>query len=71
MKVTNNTIYVLTVNDTKEVFDREEEAIEELRENSDEIDDDGENISIVEVSIGEDNWEIAEVPWQKIAFKLL
>ena len=71
MRVTDDTVYVFTLEENKQIFNSEDSAIEELSENTEEINDDGDNVSIVEVSIGEDNWEIAEVPWQKIAFKLL
>lgn len=69
MQITNNQIYVVTVGNNRDVYDGEDEAINSLEDvkNISERD----NVEVVEVTIEGDGWTIAEVPWQKIAFKLL
>jgi len=68
MKIENDTMFVTTVSGSKSVHNTQEGAIDVLRE---EDDIESSDVSIVEVELGEEDWSIAELPWQNVALQLL
>jgi len=58
--------YMLKSENKKWLFRTEDEAIEKLKENKD-----TENTSILKVNVDKDQWEIIQVPWNRIAMKLM
>ena len=68
MRIENDSMFVTTVDEDKSVHNTQEGAIDVLKE------EDGvesSDVSIVEVKMGEDDWTIAELPWQNVALQLL
>jgi hypothetical protein len=70
-RITDDTFYTARIATETTVHDERTDAISHLRENADGIDPDGDDVSIVEVSIDGDDWQIKELPWQQIALELL
>lgn len=71
MKIKNEMFYVLEVEDEKEIFQTEEEAIQELRAKIQNIGDvPEEEISIVSVDVSGE-WKVQQVSWNRIALQLL
>jgi hypothetical protein len=71
MRVTDDTFYVVTLADEREIYDGEEEAIDHLRSSAGEIDPEGDEVSVARVTIEGGDWTIKELPWQQIALRLL
>mgnify|MGYP000264634157 CR=1 FL=1 len=71
MKIENDTFTVVTVAGQRYLYNNEDEAIDHLKENSDGIDVENSDVSVVEVEVTENDWKIAEMPWQQIALRLL
>jgi hypothetical protein len=53
------------------VHDSREEALDELRSGASTVDTDDPNVSVAEVTVDGNDWQIAELPWQQIALELL
>jgi hypothetical protein len=71
LKVKNDTFYVLVIGDEKRIYDSESDAITSLKSLvANRGDVDPENLSVLEVRMGE-KWEIKAIPWSKIALQLL
>ncbi len=70
MKIENEKFYVLNIENEKEIYGTESEAIQELKTQiqGKEINED--NVSIMEVDVSGD-WKISQVSWSKIAMELL
>ena len=62
----NEEFYMLKSEDKKWLFNTEDEAIKKLKENKD-----TEQTSILKVDVSGDQWEIVQVPWNRIAMKLM
>jgi len=62
----NEEFYVLKSEDKKWLFNTEDEAIKKLKENKN-----TETTSILKVDVSGDQWEIVQVPWNRIAMKLM
>lgn len=58
--------YMLKNEEKRWLFNTEDEAIKKLKENKD-----TENTSILKVDVSGDQWEIVQVPWNRIAMKLM
>lgn len=58
--------YMLKNEEKKWLFNTEDEAIKKLKENKD-----TEETSILKVDVSGDQWEIVQVPWNRIAMKLM
>ncbi|KXB03572.1 hypothetical protein AKJ45_01275 [candidate division MSBL1 archaeon SCGC-AAA261F19] len=70
MRIENNRLFVLDMGETKEVFNKEEEAIAKMKESVGE-DTDPESVAIFDVDISGDEWKIKQIPWSKIAVQLM
>jgi len=71
-KVKNNTFYLLDAGKEKWIYDSEGEAVEALKKLVSERKElDPETLSILEVNVAGEKWEIKSVPWSKIAMGLL
>jgi len=62
----NEEFYILKTEDKKWLFNTEDEAIKKLKENKD-----TEKTSILKIDISQDEWQIVQVPWNRIAMKLM
>lgn len=58
--------YMLKTEEKKWIFNTENEAIKKLKENKD-----TEQTSILKIDVTGDQWEIVQVPWNRIAMKLM
>lgn len=70
MKIKNDTFYVLDIENEREAFQTEEDAVETLQDSVGD-DTDPDSVSIWEVSVGSDQWDIQEIPWSNIAIQLM
>jgi len=71
MEVQNGTFYMARVSGQDTLHQTEEEAIEQLRGNVDGVDPEDGDVSLVEVAVDDGDWTIKEMPWQRVAIKLL
>lgn len=62
----NEEFYMLKNEDKKWLFNTEDEAIKKLKENKD-----TEKTSILKIDVSGEQWEIVQVPWNRIAMKLM
>lgn len=69
IEIRDDKFYILDTKTGKWVFQTEDDAINKLKEIAKKTEP--ENTKIVEISIGKDEWSIVQVPWSKIAMKLL
>lgn len=72
LKVRNDVFYVLDAGKEKTLFDTESDAVAKLKEvvsGNKELNP--ENVSIVEVNIKGEKWEMKQIPWSKIAIELI
>jgi len=67
MKIRDDKFYVLESENGKWIFETEDDAIKKLKE----VPKNPDATMILEVDVGGDNWSIAQVPWSKIAMKLM
>ena len=66
MMEVNEEFYMLKTEEKKWIFNTEDEAIIKLKENKD-----TESTTILKVDVTGDQWEIVQVPWNRIAMKLM
>ena len=72
MKIESNKFYILETGEEKWVHDTEESAVQSLKKKVSKSEDlNPENVSIIEVNTKGEKWKIQEVPWSKIAIKLI
>lgn len=71
IKIIDDKFYVLKTSKEKWIYSNENEAIEGLRQYMLNENIKPDDLLILEVSIKENNWEITQIPWSKIAFKLV
>ena len=72
LKIKNDIFYVLETGKEKYVFDTESDAVGKLKQvvaASPELN--SEKVSIVEVNVKGDKWEMKTIPWSKIAMELI
>ena len=70
MKLEGNKFFVVDSGSEKWIFNEEEEAIEMLKGVS-KKNADPERAKILEVELEGDKWSIKQMPWSKIAMKIL
>lgn len=72
MKVKDDKFYILEAGEEKWVHDTEKSAVQSLKKIiSENADLNPEDVSIIEVNPTGKKWKIQEVPWSKIAIKLI
>jgi len=72
MKIEDGKFYVLEAESEKWIYSLENEAINSLKEmlfKNKGLDE--KNISILEVNTREEKWQVKQIPWSKIALKLI
>ena len=72
LKIKNDIFYVLEAGNEKRIFDMEKDAAESLKGlvvgNKDLNTD---NLSVIEVNVNGEKWEMKTIPWSKIAIELI
>ena len=64
--------FVLETSEAKSLFDTEADAVGKLKEAvAKNTDLDSNNVSIIEVNIKGEKWEMKTIPWAKIAMELI
>ena len=71
LSVDDDTFYLVHLPDEKTLHNKEDEAIDYLRDQSDNVDPGSDNVSVVRVEVEGDDWTIAEMSWQTIALRLM
>ena len=72
LKIKNDVFFVLETSEAKSLFDTESDAVEKLKEAVAKNPDlDSNNVSIIEVNIQGEKWEMKTIPWAKIAMELI
>jgi len=70
--VKNDKFYLLDAGKEKWIYDTEAEAVGALKKiASEKTELDPESLSILEVNVAGEKWEIKSIPWSKIAMGLL
>jgi len=72
LKIKDDVFYVLETSEEKSLFDTESDAVGKLKDavaKNPELD--SENVSIIEVNMQGEKWEMKTIPWSKIAMELL
>jgi len=71
MKIDNKTFYVVQTPADDHLLETEDDAIATLKDHSDDIDPENDDVTVAEVNYSDSDWEIKELPWQTIALQLL
>jgi uncharacterized protein YbjQ (UPF0145 family) len=71
MNVSDSKFFMVRLPSSESVHDEREDALAHLRENADGLNGDADAVSVVEVSVEGDDWQIKELAWQSIALELL
>jgi hypothetical protein len=71
MIVNNETFFVVQTPEDDYIVGSEDEAIDQLKDNSDDIDPETDDVTVAQVNYSGNDWEIKELPWQTIALQLL
>ena len=71
MEVKNNDFYMIQLPDSQTIHQTESDAIAHLKEKAEGISPESDDISVVRVSVDDDDWTIAEMSWQNIALRLM
>ena len=72
LKIKDDVFFVLETSDTKSLFDTEADAVSKLKEAvAMNLELDSNNVSIIEVNIQGEKWEMKTIPWAKIAMELI
>lgn len=71
IQLENDTFYLVHLPGEKTIHNEEEEAIDYLREHAEGVDPESEDVSVVRVSVEDEDWTIAEMSWQTIALELM
>ena len=69
MEIKEDRFYVLESENGKWIFETEDDAIKKLKDVAKK--NDPEKTRIIEVDISEGEWSIKQVPWSRIAMKLI
>ena len=69
MEIKEDRFYVLESEDGKWIFETEDEAIKKLKDVAKKANP--ENTRILEVDLSGEEWSIKQLPWSRIAFKLI
>jgi len=72
LKIKNDTFYLLDAGKDKRIYETEGEAVEALKKLvSEKTELNPDSLSILEVNVAGEKWEINSVPWSKIAIGLM
>jgi hypothetical protein len=71
MEVTDNTFFLVQVPGNKTLHQSEDAAIGHLQDQVKNLDPESDDVSVVRVSVDNDDWTIAEMSWQNIALRLM
>lgn len=71
LNVDDNMFYLVHLPGEKTLHNEEDEAIHYLRNQSDDVDPESDNVSVVRVEVEGEDWTIAEMSWQTIALRLM
>jgi len=72
LEIKNDTFFVLETSGTKSIFDSEAEAVGKLKTVVAKNPNlNVEQVSIIKVNVKGEKWEMAEIPWSKIAMELM
>jgi len=71
MQIDDNTFHVVQTTDDDYIVQSEADAIDILQNGAVDVDPDSEDVSVIKVDYGRDDWTIQSLPWQRIALKLL
>jgi hypothetical protein len=72
LEIKNDTFFVLETSGAKSLFDSEAEAVGKLKAVvSKKPDVNIEQVNIIRVNVKGEKWEMAQIPWSKIAMELL
>lgn len=71
LKIDGDKFYVLKTPNEKWIYSKEDDAIEALRERFLSKDVKPEDVAVLEVLVKGNEWEIVQIPWSRIAFKLI
>lgn len=69
IEIKDGKFYILDSENGKWIFVTEDEAIKKLKDTAKKSDP--EKTRVIEVDISDDEWSIKQVPWSKIAMKLI
>lgn len=67
--LSDDTFHLVTVDGRRTLFETEEQAIEHLQ--NQQLDPDESDVAVVAVTVNDGDWQIRELPWQRIALQLL
>ncbi|EMA47948.1 hypothetical protein [Halococcus saccharolyticus] len=71
MNVSNSEFFMVQLPSGESIHDTRDEALAHLRENANGLSGEAEDVSVVNVSIEGNDWQIKELAWQQIALELL
>lgn len=71
LEVNNGTFYMVRLPGSDTIHQNEDEAIDHLKGNVENVNPESEDVSVVRVSVENDDWTIAEMSWQNIALRLM
>lgn len=71
MEIEDDTFYMVQLPDRKTLHQAEDDAIEFLQEHAEGVNPESEDVSVVRISLADDDWTIAEMSWQNIALQLM
>lgn len=69
LEIKDNKFYILESGAGKWIFESEDDAIKKLKDVAKKSDT--EKTRIIEIDIGGEEWSIKQVPWSRIAMKLI
>lgn len=67
----NGEFYLVELNGEQTLHTSRGDAIDHLKGSAGQLDPEGEDIEIVEVTVSGEDWQIKQLAWQKIALELL
>lgn len=71
LEVTDGTFYMVQIPSSETLHQTEESAISFLKDHVDDVNPETDEVSVVRVSVKDDDWTIAEMSWQNIALRLM
>lgn len=71
MEVEDDTFFVVQSPNKMHVYQTQSESIDHLRSNADKLNAEDPDITISEVTVDGEDWTIKQLPWQRIAVKLM
>lgn len=70
-EISNGEFYLATVNERRTVHNSREDAVGEIAANIDDVDIDSDDISIAEISIDGESWNIKKLSGEKLGLLLI